>query len=89
MQRKDYILLQLDIQEEQYSTLFPIDSIVYLTPDSNEPLNDIDEDKVYVIGGLVDESVTKVRYYTVIWALSSGLPFMTSCGQMQPVHLQR
>ena len=28
-----------------------MDNIVYLTPDSNEPLNNIDEDTVYVIGG--------------------------------------
>jgi tRNA (guanine9-N1)-methyltransferase len=34
-------------------------SIVYLSPDATELLEDLDENTVYVIGGLVDETVSK------------------------------
>ena len=32
---------------------------IYLSPDSNEELNDVSEDKIYIIGGLVDKPVMK------------------------------
>ena len=35
------------------------EKLVYLTPDSPTPLQDLETDKVYVIGGLVDDSVQK------------------------------
>ncbi|NXM32991.1 TM10B methyltransferase, partial [Oxyruncus cristatus] len=43
---------QMDTTPETYLDLFPLDAIVYLTPDS-------ENDKVYVLGGLVDESIHK------------------------------
>ena len=56
------VLFQLDFQQDHHSVLFPADSIIYLTPDADKPLDDIDQSKVYIIGGLVDESVSKVCY---------------------------
>ncbi|NXK85711.1 TM10B methyltransferase, partial [Formicarius rufipectus] len=50
---------QMDRTPESYLDLFPLDAIVYLTPDSENVLEDIDPDKVYVLGGLVDESIHK------------------------------
>ncbi|NWU14163.1 TM10B methyltransferase, partial [Cephalopterus ornatus] len=50
---------QMDTTPESYLDLFPLDAIVYLTPDSENVLEDIDPDKVYVLGGLVDESIHK------------------------------
>ncbi|NXU11764.1 TM10B methyltransferase, partial [Pardalotus punctatus] len=50
---------QMDMTPESYLDLFPLDAIVYLTPDSENVLEDIDPDKVYVLGGLVDESIHK------------------------------
>ncbi|KFQ21339.1 tRNA methyltransferase 10 B, partial [Merops nubicus] len=50
---------QMDTTEESYLDLFPLDAIVYLTPDSENVLEDIDPNKVYVLGGLVDESIHK------------------------------
>ncbi|KAI1239615.1 hypothetical protein IHE44_0011034, partial [Lamprotornis superbus] len=51
----------MDTTPESYLDLFPLETIVYLTPDSENVLEDIDPDKVYVLGGLVDESIHKVR----------------------------
>ena len=33
------------------------EKVVYLSPDAEEELEGLDEDTVYVIGGLVDDSV--------------------------------
>ncbi|XP_015705560.1 tRNA methyltransferase 10 homolog B isoform X1 [Coturnix japonica] len=49
----------MDTTQESYLDLFPLDAIVYLTPDSENVLEDIDPKKVYVLGGLVDESIHK------------------------------
>lgn len=49
----------MDTTEESYLDLFPSDAIVYLTPDSENVLEDIDPNKVYILGGLVDESIHK------------------------------
>ncbi|NXG49027.1 TM10B methyltransferase, partial [Psilopogon haemacephalus] len=49
----------MDTTPESYLDLFPLDAIVYLTPDSENVLEDIDANKVYVLGGLVDESIHK------------------------------
>ena len=40
--------------------MFPLERIVYLSPDSDTVLSDVDPDNVYMIGGLVDESIQKV-----------------------------
>lgn len=49
----------LDVTEEDCFSLFPLETLVYLTPDSEHPLEDIDLRTVYIIGGLVDESIQK------------------------------
>lgn len=36
-----------------------LDSIAYLSPDSDKYLENLDKDTIYVIGGLVDETVNK------------------------------
>ena len=48
----------VDILEEPHYSVFPNEDIVYLTPDSENVLETVEKDKVYVIGGLVDESIT-------------------------------
>ncbi|XP_006886924.1 PREDICTED: tRNA methyltransferase 10 homolog B isoform X2 [Elephantulus edwardii] len=55
----DHMSKKLDITEEDCFSLFPLKSLVYLTPDSEHALEDVDLNKVYVLGGLVDESVQK------------------------------
>ncbi|XP_071587912.1 tRNA methyltransferase 10 homolog B [Heliangelus exortis] len=49
----------MDMTPESFLDLFPLDAIVYLTPDSENVLEDIDPNKVYILGGLVDESIHK------------------------------
>ncbi|XP_036622922.1 tRNA methyltransferase 10 homolog B isoform X2 [Trichosurus vulpecula] len=50
---------KIDTTEEDCLNLFPLESLVYLTPDSEHALEDVDPGKVYIIGGLVDESIQK------------------------------
>ncbi|KAF6728210.1 tRNA methyltransferase 10-like protein B [Oryzias melastigma] len=49
----------MDITEKGVLDLFPPESVIYLTPDAEEALETMDADKVYVLGGLVDESIQK------------------------------
>ena len=52
----NYILKQ---SKDSILELFDPKSIVYLTPDSDQILDELSKDKIYVIGGLVDDSVKK------------------------------
>ena len=45
--------------EADVADAFPVDDLVFLSPDADEPLETLDSKKVYVIGGLVDSSVQK------------------------------
>ncbi|CAL1591327.1 unnamed protein product [Knipowitschia caucasica] len=49
----------MDFSNESFVDLFPSETIVYLTPDAEQALQSMDPDKVYVLGGLVDESIQK------------------------------
>ncbi|XP_063971044.1 tRNA methyltransferase 10 homolog B-like [Lytechinus pictus] len=42
---------------QHYSAIFSQEDVIYLTPDSPNVLTEIEACKVYIIGGLVDESV--------------------------------
>ncbi|OCT97773.1 tRNA methyltransferase 10 homolog B isoform X1 [Xenopus laevis] len=53
----------VDTTENSFLDVFPLETVVYLTPDSDNALEDVDPEKVYVIGGLVDESVQKKLTY--------------------------
>ena len=49
----------IDMTEKSHLEVFKHDEIIYLSPNSSNILHDISTDKVYVIGGLVDESVQR------------------------------
>lgn len=49
--------LQLERQPAGPAALFPPSRLVFLSPDAEEPLLQLLPDRVYVIGGLVDETV--------------------------------
>ena len=47
------------LQPEKYDECFEKERIVYLTSESDEVLDKMEDDKVYVIGGLVDHNQHK------------------------------
>ena len=49
----------VNFHAEDYLTLFPKEQIVYLTSESENVISDLDESKVYVIGGLIDHNAHK------------------------------
>ena len=49
----------IDFHEKPLRQVFDDEKIVYLTPDSKNSLIELENDKVYVLGGLVDLSVKK------------------------------
>uniref|UniRef100_A0A8D1REE3 tRNA (guanine(9)-N(1))-methyltransferase n=1 Tax=Sus scrofa TaxID=9823 RepID=A0A8D1REE3_PIG len=57
--RWEQLSRRLDITEEDCFSLFPLETLVYLTPDSEHALEDVDLNTVYILGGLVDESIQK------------------------------
>ncbi|KAJ3003652.1 UNVERIFIED_CONTAM: tRNA methyltransferase 10 [Siphonaria sp. JEL0065] len=55
--QKDWKLWKLDIHEKPLLEAIPdTENIVYLTADSTTVLEDLDETKAYVIGGIVDKN---------------------------------
>ncbi|XP_046896751.1 tRNA methyltransferase 10 homolog B [Hypomesus transpacificus] len=53
----------MDVTEVSCLDLFPPENVTYLTPDAEEALERIEPDKVYVLGGLVDESIQRKITY--------------------------
>uniref|UniRef100_A0A7E4VGX7 SAM-dependent MTase TRM10-type domain-containing protein n=1 Tax=Panagrellus redivivus TaxID=6233 RepID=A0A7E4VGX7_PANRE len=47
------------VTTDNYTSLFPPEDIVYLSPDADEPLESVEADKCYVIGGIVDRVAEK------------------------------
>ena len=54
-------MLQINFKEESYEELFGKTDVVYLSSESPNVLHTLEENKVYVIGGLVDHNHEKVR----------------------------
>ncbi|XP_077444349.1 tRNA methyltransferase 10 homolog B isoform X2 [Stigmatopora argus] len=54
-----FLNYEMERTEQNCLDLFPPESVVYLSPDAEEALERVEHDKVYVVGGLVDESVQK------------------------------
>jgi len=50
---------KVKLEEQSYLDLFPKESLVYLTADSETVCEDLDRTKVYIIGGIVDHNRLK------------------------------
>ncbi|XP_022325299.2 tRNA methyltransferase 10 homolog B-like [Crassostrea virginica] len=50
---------QVEMTAAPVSELFDVKDVIYLTPDAEDMLEELDKDKVYIIGGIVDESIIK------------------------------
>ncbi|XP_050543459.1 tRNA methyltransferase 10 homolog A [Daktulosphaira vitifoliae] len=59
LKHNGYEYWDINYIEESFDKIFNKEELVYLTSDSNNILNTIDENKVYVIGGLVDHNSCK------------------------------
>lgn len=49
----------VDMTDKYFLEIFDSEEVVYLTPDSSNVLERLETDKVYIIGGLVDENINK------------------------------
>ncbi|KAK3090228.1 hypothetical protein FSP39_010215 [Pinctada imbricata] len=52
----DYVNWDVNFAEKNYFEIFKKEDIVYLSSDSPNVLNDLDPEKAYIIGGLVDHN---------------------------------
>ena len=59
------------LRAESALEAYPREDLVWLTPDSETPLLDLDPGKVYCIGGIVDRTVAKG--HSLRWAQEHGL----------------
>lgn len=57
-------LSQVRFCSESYLDTYPRDKIIYLTSESENVIEELELDAVYVIGGLVDHNSQKVEYYS-------------------------
>jgi tRNA (guanine9-N1)-methyltransferase len=58
-----FTLEQVNLHEKHFTDLFSKEKIVYLTAESDHLIDKIEDDHVYIIGGLVDHNSHKVRYH--------------------------
>ena len=64
---------QMEVREESVFMLFPRRDIVYLSPNASSVLSEVTPDKVYVIGGLIDENIRHVS------AVAAELVLLGNC----------
>uniref|UniRef100_A0A8C6WWX5 tRNA methyltransferase 10 homolog B n=1 Tax=Neogobius melanostomus TaxID=47308 RepID=A0A8C6WWX5_9GOBI len=72
-----FLSYAIDITGESCLDVFTSETIIYLTPDAEQALQSVDPDKVYVLGGLVDESIQKklsLSRATELSVLTARLP---------------
>lgn len=51
---------QIILTDTPIDQSYPKERLVYLSPNADQPLAEVNEEKIHIIGGLVDESVRKV-----------------------------
>ena len=61
----------MGITSKPYVEVFKKDALVYLTADSENEIEDLDKDKVYIIGGIVDRN--RLKNCTFVKAQEEGI----------------
>jgi hypothetical protein len=56
---EDFSNIPVVITEQHHLELFPIEKLVYLSPDSRNDLSKYNDDDIYVIGGIIDRGEDK------------------------------
>ncbi|PRP78224.1 RNA (guanine-9-)-methyltransferase domain-containing protein [Planoprotostelium fungivorum] len=64
---------KIDMHPEHFSKVYPLEKTVYLTAESDTVLQDIESDKHYVIGGIVDKNRHKTKGLTANKAKELGM----------------
>lgn len=55
----------INMRSESYLKIFRFNKLVYLTSESPNIITELQDEKVYVIGGLVDHNSHKVTYFII------------------------
>lgn len=56
----------INFHSEEYIDVFPKEKLVYLSSESDNVINSLEDDKIYIIGGLVDHNAHKVIIFSII-----------------------
>ena len=75
------IYLQINFHGEGYLECFDKQSVVYLSSESPNILTTLDDDKVYIIGGLVDHNHQKVGTGTTLYIFVKATNFGNRVGE--------
>jgi tRNA (guanine9-N1)-methyltransferase len=51
----------INFHSEDYLDMFPKEKLIYLSSESDKVITELQQDKVYIIGGLVDHNFHKVE----------------------------
>lgn len=74
LEARDYTKWVMNFSTQNYNELFSLDKFIYLTGDSDQIMQEYEEDKIYIIGGLVDHN--KLKNITLDKAKAQGLKTM-------------